>query len=130
MSQKGTALYLAIVVMGILLWIGFGVSRIVLDQLKILRNVGNSVIALVAADSGVEKALYCLYRQEGDACNGCSGFQPPFSCTGSVGAASFSVNVYSAGESNPNCPNPPFKYYCIRSVGSYKGANRNVYGAD
>ncbi len=62
--QRGIALYLALIVMFILLGIGLGISTILIGQIKIIRGVGNSVVAFYAADTGVERVLYAI-RKEG-----------------------------------------------------------------
>ncbi len=56
--EEGVSLYLAIIIMSILLAIVLGVSAILYSQLKITSEVGNSVIAFYAADSGIEQAMY------------------------------------------------------------------------
>jgi len=55
--QSGSALYLAIIVMIILLAIVLGLTAILVGQMKMVREMGYSVIALSAADAGIEKAL-------------------------------------------------------------------------
>jgi len=44
--------------MGILLAIALGVSTILFAQIRMIRGIGNSVIAFSAADTGMERALY------------------------------------------------------------------------
>jgi len=56
--NKGTTIYLGIIILIIILAIGIGVSTIMLSQLKVIRRMGKSVIALNAADSGIERILY------------------------------------------------------------------------
>jgi len=58
LNQRGTSIYLALVVMLILLSIGVGLSTIIVGQLKIKRGIENSVVAFYAADTGIEKILY------------------------------------------------------------------------
>lgn len=55
--QRGVALYLALAVLAILLAIALGVSTIVFGQLRTLTLAGYSVVALYAADSGIEREL-------------------------------------------------------------------------
>lgn len=123
--QRGISLYFAIVVLSILLGIGVGLNEIILPQMKMIRQVGNSIFALHAADTGIEKALYCLYQLE---CQGCERENPnsllPFRCSGTVGEASFKVNAIPAGESN--CPTSTFYFYCLKSFGTYKSTQRAV----
>ena len=56
-SEKGVSIYLAIMVMTILLGIGFGISALLINQLKVLRGIGDSVFAFYAADGGIERVL-------------------------------------------------------------------------
>lgn len=71
-SQRGVAVFLALLVMIPLLAMAIGVSIILLTQLRILREQGHSVIAFYAADTGIEKAVYedrVVCRQ-----TGCPGY--------------------------------------------------------
>lgn len=56
--QRGVAIYLALVILTILLAIALGLSVIVFGQIYTARFVGYSVVALYAADSGLERELY------------------------------------------------------------------------
>ena len=57
-SQKGVSVYLAFMVMTILLIIGLGVNYLVASEIKVMRNMNNSVVAFYAAETGIEKTLY------------------------------------------------------------------------
>ncbi|HHE76624.1 MAG TPA: hypothetical protein ENL27_01420 [Candidatus Parcubacteria bacterium] len=74
-KEKGVSLYLAVVVTSILLAITFGMSAILFQQLRIIRDMGNSVVAFYAADAGIERALYdqsnCLTMSSSCVINGC-----------------------------------------------------------
>jgi len=84
--QKGVSLYLALMIMFILLAIGLGVSLIIVSQMKMIRGMGDSVIAFYAADTGIEHSLY-NYRKQGG--NG--------QVSGSVGSADYQVISPTAG---------------------------------
>ena len=56
--EKGSALFLALMLTVILLGIGVGVSGIIVSQLQQLRGLGDSVFAFGAADAGAERGLY------------------------------------------------------------------------
>lgn len=105
--QKGASLYLALMVMTIMLAIALGLSSIFIGQTKTMKQIGNSVIALCAADTGIEKIL--LVRNN-----------PPVGVGPVVdlgNGATYQVIVTKGGE----CP-----HYCIKSVGSYLGTKRAV----
>ncbi len=55
--KQGTSLYLALVITTIMLAMALGLSSIFIGQTKTIKQMGNSVIALCAADTGIEKAL-------------------------------------------------------------------------
>ena len=72
-SQRGVSLYLALAILTILLGIALGISAILVGELRILRDIGYSVTAFYAADSGIERELYDKHYQD----PGCS---PPPAC--------------------------------------------------
>ncbi len=57
-SEKGVSLYLSLVMMGILLSLALGLNSILLGQAKTTQEIGNSVFAFYAAETGIEKNLY------------------------------------------------------------------------
>ena len=103
-TNKGISLYLALMIMFILLAIGLGVSLIIVSQMKMIRGMGDSVVALYAADTGIERALY-EKRINGESCDGCSD---------SVGGANYTVNYTENSE---------FRW---QSSGNYKGTKRAI----
>jgi len=111
-SQKGASLYFSLVILSILLATVFGLSSILLGQMRIVQSMGNSVIALYAADTGAERALY----------EGKTAIPPgPFSETLTNGA-SYIANIIST--TSPECNG---QYYCIESIGKYEGVQRRVF---
>lgn len=57
-GQKGVSLMITSFIMIIILSVVLSVSTILYSQLKIVRNIGDSVVSFYAADSGIEKVLY------------------------------------------------------------------------
>jgi hypothetical protein len=57
-KEKGTALIITFFVMTIMLSIVLGIAAILFIEIKMIRGLGNSVVAFYAADSGIEKTLY------------------------------------------------------------------------
>jgi len=108
--QNGASLYLALIVMTVMLGIALGLSGIFIGQTKTIKQVGNSVIALCAADTGIEAVL--LNRNN------------PVNIpeTALSNGATYQVVVSSGG--SPGCP--AGGNYCIKSVGSYLGTKRAV----
>ena len=116
-TQKGTSLYLTILIMSVLLGVGLGISTLLIRQMRMIRGVGDSAVAFYAADSGIEKAIYAFYKVE--------EYSDPNTIvfSGTLDNLSkYSVTGFSPG---PNCP-APNQYFCIRSVGTYKGVRRAI----
>lgn len=103
-SQKGVSLYLALLIMAVLLSIGLGISSILFGQIKIIRGIGDSVVAFYAADTGIEEVLYRGGAVSGNLENG----------------ASYSTRVLAPG---PDCT---ATNYCIISKGSFKETKRAI----
>ena len=120
-GERGVSLYFALLIMTILLAIGFGLSTIIVSQMKMIKGMGDSVVALHAADTGIERALYALYKENvspGDTnysdCldlnqDGCDAQDP-----------TYQVNGLAPGS---NCP---ATYYCLKSNGTYKETKRAI----
>jgi len=115
-SQKGVSLYLAIVIMVILLAIVLSVATILVGQLKMIREMENSVIAFYAADTGIEEVLEVIIHDAGT-----PDSRYPLTGQTSVGDASYYVQVFLPGESDCNA-----SLYCVKSVGTYKGTRRAI----
>lgn len=69
-SQRGVSLIITFFIMIIILVIVLSISTLLYGEIKLMRNVGNSMVSLFAADSGIEKVLYydrqVLQVQPGD----------------------------------------------------------------
>jgi hypothetical protein len=116
-STKGTILYFAILILSIIFTISIGLSLIIFGQIKIQREIGHSVIALCAADTGIERALYEIYTT--------STANPfPFSVSGNLdNGATFEANAYAS--SSGQCGASTL-YYCIKSRGTFKETTRAI----
>jgi len=125
-NQRGVALYLAIGAITVLLAIVIGVSTILTKQFKMIRNMGDSVVALYAADTGVERVLQVVIRDKDDPVASYSDtlgngarYSVDVSCCG-VGANC----VYIGGGAIP-CPvgapdgSCTAVYYCVKSRGFF-----------
>jgi len=112
-STKGTILYFAVLILSVIFTISIGLSLVIFGRMKIQREIGYSVIALYAADTGVEEALYAIYKE------GNLSFST--STTLENGA---SYNVYVA-TSSTQC-GTSVQYYCIKSRGNFRGVTRAI----
>jgi len=81
-TNKGVSLYLALIIMFILIAIALGVSLIIVSQMKMIRGMGDSVVAFHAADTGIERALYEKRK---------AGATQDFTITDTVGGADYTV---------------------------------------
>lgn len=109
-SKRGASLYLALMVVTIMLAMALGLSSIFIGQTKTVKQIGNSVIAFAAADTGIEAVL--LNRNN----------PANIPETALSNGATYQVVVASGG--SPDCPAE--NNYCIKSIGSYLGTKRAV----
>jgi len=56
--QRGIALYISLIMMAFLLAAGLGLTVIIVSQLRMGRDIGNSLKSFYAADTGIENAIY------------------------------------------------------------------------
>ena len=61
--QRGVSLVVTFLIMTIMLSIVLSVSIILVSQIKVIRNIGSSVSAFYAAETGNEKTLYFDRKQ-------------------------------------------------------------------
>jgi len=149
--QRGVSIFIVIVVMSVLLGIALGLNAIFVRQLKNLRGIGDSVIALYAADAGIERILrvdICMTDPVeaarlvciADAINAAA----PASCEGEP----IPVEQDCRKDAIADIPSPPLDQvlgntaeymleisdgggcaatnYCGTSAGTFKGATRKV----
>ncbi|MBI3631496.1 MAG: pilus assembly PilX N-terminal domain-containing protein [Candidatus Staskawiczbacteria bacterium] len=62
-QEKGISLIIVFFILTIMLAIVLSIGVLLYSQVKVIRNIGNSVVAFYAADSGVEKVLYYDRKQ-------------------------------------------------------------------
>lgn len=121
-EQQGISLYLSILVLTAVLAIGFGITSLLLGQLKTSRDIQKLMSVIYASDAGVERTLYKI-RQNGDFST-CSTLGPPAECEIPVTAlqnqATYKVIILDPGVDW--CDISRMK--CIRSIGTLEGTNR------
>jgi hypothetical protein len=109
-STKGTILYFAILILSVIFTIAMSLSLIIFGQLKMQREIGYSVIALCAADTGVERALYAIYK------DGNLSFS---ASTTLENGASYTVQVSDGSLCGA-------AFFCIKSLGNFEGVTRAI----
>jgi hypothetical protein len=108
-GQKGVSLYLAFIIMTILLAMALGLGTIFIGQTKMIKEMGNSVIAFYAADTGIEKILV----------DRVSPLDIPL--TPLSNGATYEVTVTAGGTGDCSAAN-----FCIKSVGTYQETRRAI----
>lgn len=121
--QKGISVLFVVLVMSVILSISLGLSVIFTQQTKMLTEVSDSVISFYAADSGVERELYDLYKAP----------SPMPSYSNPIGNASYTVSTVcrNVAKCFPGFPVDPVNCaapfdFCIKSIGSYSNTERAV----
>lgn len=119
-TQKGIAIYLALIVMFILLSIGLGLSTLLVGQIRIIRGMGLSVVAIYAADTGIEREL----KEKNPTGTTYSGYLD-LNNNGIQDAddSTYTVKVLDPGADG--CPSTRVSQ-CIQSLGAYKGVRRAI----
>ena len=112
--------------MSVILSIAMGVSGILIQQTRMVGEMGKSIVSFYAADSGVERELFDLYKAPYPQSD-LSGFLS----VNSSNDASFNVAVECGATSDclagfeisPDCSALNF---CLKSVGSYQKTKRAI----
>ena len=102
-------MYITLLILTIMLAMVFGLSTIILRQIKMIRGMGDSVAALYAADTGIERVLYNI-RIEGG-----GGDVPPGNWGTDYGYITTTTTGGTCGTKT-----------CLRSVGTYKQTKRAI----
>ena len=117
-EQAGAALYLAIIVFIILLAIVLGLTTIFVGQMRMVQEMGYSVIALSAADAGIEAVLM-------------DRASPVATSSSLLNNATYAISILDGPLTNfpgqEYCTSTdPMWSYCITSVGEFRGIRRGV----
>lgn len=113
-SQSGLSVYLVSIVIILVLAIGLGTAGLLVSQISVLRGMGHSVIALHAADTGIERFLYAWRIQDYAPVVGKDPCGVNFDCLGLLGKeANYIIKIREANDRT-----------VVDSEGSYKNVNR------
>lgn len=119
-KNRGVSIYLAVMAMSVLFSIAFGMSVISISRIKSLTNVGNSVVAFYAAESGIERGL----KEVGSATDPGFGDYLDLNGNGFMDEDDAVFQVEVIGPAVGNCG--AAAEFCIKSVGKYKGTQRSI----
>ena len=62
-NSKGISLLFTVLITSLILAISLGISALLIQEMRMMGEIGYSVIAFYAADSGIEHALYRFYQE-------------------------------------------------------------------
>ncbi len=129
-KEKGVILYLALIILTIGMAVVLGLSTILVGQIKTIEQMENSMRALFAADTGMERALY---GEEGN---------PDQNYSGSLDGASYETNVFCSPDypRDPEYPDEPVcplgiefidddcaaYFFCYYSMGTCQNTQRKL----
>lgn len=127
--MKGSALLYVVLLLALLLTVVLGLSVLILSQFEIMKNMGNSTVAFYAADAGIERMLSAFVAQN-------ETLTSPYVLSGVFSnSAEYKVSILCKDDANVDvcgsiltdsscsCSECSF---CIKSVGTYKGAKRAI----
>lgn len=114
--QKGSALYLAVVILSIALSITLGMGTILILQMRAIRDTFYSTNAYYVAETGIEQGIFlsnydCFMNNQCDPTK--VGDDGKFE--GEINGSKYSVKITKEGET-----------ILYKSIGDYKGAKRIV----
>lgn len=125
-KSKGVSILFVVLIMSVILSIGFGISGILIQQVKITEEIGNAVVSFYAADTGVEQQLFDLYKLP-DHQSGYAGNMRAMNNTVSYNVAvkcSPSADCFLGPENiDDNCAASNF---CVKSIGSFQKTKRAI----
>ena len=113
--KKGSALYLVIAMLVILLPLALGLTTIIVGQLAITRDMGYSVVAFYAADAGIENSII-EWR---------TGTAAPIDIVVPV-RVSLGSEAYYTVSVEPAGGDCVADHFCVQSIGQYQGIHRSI----
>jgi len=135
--QKGISLLFVVLITSLVLAIGLGINTIIIQEMKMTSQMGYSVTAFYAADSGIEAALYDLYKSDpprpdhsdiiDDAdLGGYIHYQTEACCCYPDHPDSDLCSVDCPGGFSNNDIRCETRNYCLKSLGSYRNVERAI----
>jgi len=108
-QQRGVSILFAVLILSVILAIGLGISVILIQQSKMMSQIGYSVVAFYAADNGIEAILIATTTN-------------PIPETNLPNEATYQVFVNTTS-SDPTCI---AQHYCLKSIGTFKTTKRAI----
>lgn len=111
-KESGISLLLSILILSLILGVALGLNTIFLQQIRMTKEIGDSVVAFYAADSGSEEVLMTRDNPS----SSCIQESP---CQLGNGA-SYYISITLPGG---NCLS---QNYCIKSIGIFNNTRRGI----
>jgi hypothetical protein len=151
-SQRGISLLFIVLISSLILAIGLGLTALLIQEMRMMSEIGYSVTAFYAADSGIEAAIYDLYQSDpptsvhSDESDNAdlddAGYDTLAYCChfSFVDKCSFGdpddpeeerpicpLGIENIGSNDPNDPDYCYTTkYCLKSTGSYQRVKRAI----
>jgi len=124
-NQEGAALFLAVMLLGLVFVIGTTITKIQLRELRFGIKEDASTKALFAADAGIERSLYYIYQETGllpDTCTSTGCYIP---LTTLENGADYHV-IVPRGNDDPVLIGSDTEYIILRAIGSFQQTERSL----
>jgi len=147
-NSRGVALLFIVLITSLILAIGLGLTVLLIQGMRIMSEIGYSVVAFYAADNGIEEALYDLYQNPSPSPLHSGNLDSAYYETSAkcchfsfVDKCSFGDPGNPEEDGRPTCPlgsenigsndpnNPDYcntTKYCLKSRGSYQRVKRAI----
>ena len=63
-NQNGVILVMSMLILSVMMTSAFALSRIIMGEINMTRNIDNSIVAFYVAESGIEKSLYYIKNSQ------------------------------------------------------------------
>ena len=112
--EKGLSLYLTVMILAVILVLALGTATLFSSQTRMLHNIGNSVPAVYAAETGIERSLLMKWPT--------GTYVGPDNDPEATleNGATYQLWVLAPGD---NCPG---LNYCVKSIGTYRDVRRGI----
>ncbi|MBI4653126.1 hypothetical protein HY750_02630 [Candidatus Kuenenbacteria bacterium] len=129
-DQKGSAIFLVILILAGILTATIGINNLVVKGIKFSRNISWSAPAYFAAETGMEKALYQIRKVNSTVVPIAEDINGNFDLNGQ--SATWVIGFKCNTLNPPNCAGdeisalPDDTTLTIKSTGSYKDVHRSI----
>jgi hypothetical protein len=126
-KEKGISVFFSVMILTVLLSVALGISTILVGQVRMIKGIGDSVIAFFTADTGVERIMY-----EDKKCRlpGCDTLSWPCVDTTGCDKGRYWTGTPVTGDFGPGTATYQVNFNngatVISSKGTYRGTQRAI----